>query len=147
MNAIALELDETLRGLDPQAAAVERRVREVMARSNRAEAKVPKQGAGVEAASPAATAAAGKIHPEVEWFSNLLPEEVRRRLNAKDWGPEFWAEFRALWGTEPFERPEQGTVEEAWGAEVRRRIEEIEAGKVEGIPVEESLARMRKMAG
>ncbi len=38
-------------------------------------------------------------------------------------------------------------VEAAWKTEVGRRIEEIETGKVEGIPLEVSLARMRKIAG
>ena len=35
----------------------------------------------------------------------------------------------------------------AWKNEVSRRIEEIETGKVQGIPVDESLARIRKIAG
>ena len=38
-------------------------------------------------------------------------------------------------------------VEAAWKTEIGRRIEEIESGKVQGIPVEESLARIRKIAG
>jgi len=38
-------------------------------------------------------------------------------------------------------------VEAAWKTEIDRRIEEIETGKVQGIPVEESLARIRKIAG
>ena len=38
-------------------------------------------------------------------------------------------------------------IEVAWKNEVGRRIAEIEEGKVEGIPLEESLARMRKIAG
>ena len=38
-------------------------------------------------------------------------------------------------------------VEAAWKTETGRRIEEIESGKVQGIPVEESLARIRKIAG
>ena len=38
-------------------------------------------------------------------------------------------------------------VEAAWKTEVDRRIEEIETGKVEGIPAEESLARVRKLVG
>lgn len=37
--------------------------------------------------------------------------------------------------------------EAAWKTEIDRRIAEIESGKVEGIPVEQSLARMRKIAG
>lgn len=38
-------------------------------------------------------------------------------------------------------------IEEAWRIEARRRIEEIESGKVQPIPLEESLARARKIAG
>jgi putative addiction module component (TIGR02574 family) len=38
-------------------------------------------------------------------------------------------------------------IEAAWKTEVDRRIKEIEEGKVEGIPLEESLARIRKIAG
>ena len=34
-----------------------------------------------------------------------------------------------------------------WKREISRRIEEIQTGKVKGIPVEESLARIRKIAG
>ena len=34
-----------------------------------------------------------------------------------------------------------------WETEVHRRIEEIESGKVRGVPVEESLARVRKIIG
>jgi putative addiction module component (TIGR02574 family) len=38
-------------------------------------------------------------------------------------------------------------LEATWKSEIDRRIEEIEAGKVQGIPVDESLARIRKIAG
>jgi putative addiction module component (TIGR02574 family) len=38
-------------------------------------------------------------------------------------------------------------IEAAWKTEINRRIEEIESGKVKGIPLEESLARARKIAG
>ena len=38
-------------------------------------------------------------------------------------------------------------IEAAWKTEVHRRIEEIETGKVKGIPAEESLARVRKIIG
>jgi putative addiction module component (TIGR02574 family) len=37
------------------------------------------------------------------------------------------------------------SVESAWRSEVRRRIAEIDEGKVRGIPVEESLARISKL--
>jgi putative addiction module component (TIGR02574 family) len=38
-------------------------------------------------------------------------------------------------------------VEAAWKTEVHRRVEEIETGKVQGIPAEESLARIRTIIG
>lgn len=38
-------------------------------------------------------------------------------------------------------------IEEAWQIEARRRIEELESGSVQPIPLEASLARARKLAG
>lgn len=38
-------------------------------------------------------------------------------------------------------------TEAAWQTEIDRRIEEIQSGRVQGIPVEESLARIRQIAG
>ncbi len=35
----------------------------------------------------------------------------------------------------------------AWRAEVRKRIDDIQSGKVAGIPVNDTLARARKTAG
>ena len=39
------------------------------------------------------------------------------------------------------------SVEAAWDAEIRRRIREVEEGKVECIPHEEVMARARKAIG
>jgi putative addiction module component (TIGR02574 family) len=39
------------------------------------------------------------------------------------------------------------SVASAWKAETDRRIADIEAGKVKSVPLEESLARARKIAG
>jgi putative addiction module component (TIGR02574 family) len=39
------------------------------------------------------------------------------------------------------------SVAAAWKAETDRRIAEIESGAVKGVPLEESLARARKIAG
>ncbi len=41
----------------------------------------------------------------------------------------------------------EASVASAWKTETRRRIAEIESGKVKGVPLEESLARARKIAG
>ena len=38
-------------------------------------------------------------------------------------------------------------VETTWKTEIHRRIDEINSGKVQGVPLEESLARARKIAG
>lgn len=38
-------------------------------------------------------------------------------------------------------------IEEAWKSEINRRIGEIETGQVEGVPVEQALARIRQSAG
>ena len=39
------------------------------------------------------------------------------------------------------------SVAAAWKTETDRRIADIESGKVNGVPLEESLARARKIAG
>ena len=39
------------------------------------------------------------------------------------------------------------SVASSWIAETDRRIAEIESGKVKGVPLEDSLARARKIAG
>jgi putative addiction module component (TIGR02574 family) len=36
-------------------------------------------------------------------------------------------------------------VDEAWRMEVRRRIADIESGKVQGVPLEQSLAKARRI--
>ena len=41
----------------------------------------------------------------------------------------------------------QPQIASAWKTETDRRIAEIETGKVKGVPVDESLARARKIAG
>jgi putative addiction module component (TIGR02574 family) len=41
----------------------------------------------------------------------------------------------------------QPQVASAWKSETDRRIAEIEAGKVKGVSLDESLARARKIAG
>jgi len=38
-------------------------------------------------------------------------------------------------------------IQKAWKNEIEKRIAEIDAGAVEGIPVEDALARVRKLAG
>ena len=38
-------------------------------------------------------------------------------------------------------------AETAWHNEIHRRIDDFKTGKVEGVPLEEALARARKIAG
>ena len=38
-------------------------------------------------------------------------------------------------------------VEAAWRTEIHHRISEIEQGEVKGVPIEQSLARARKIVG
>ena len=63
----------------------------------------------------------------------------------RDWPPEKIGELvgrlsEDLHASDP-------DTEAAWQTEIARRIEGIESGKVQGIPVEQSLARIRKIAG
>ena len=41
----------------------------------------------------------------------------------------------------------ESSVAKSWETEIDRRVAEIESGKVKGVPLEESLARARKIAG
>ncbi len=41
----------------------------------------------------------------------------------------------------------EASVAESWKTETDRRIAEIESAKVQGVPLEESLSRARKIAG
>ncbi len=43
--------------------------------------------------------------------------------------------------------PKSEEIDEAWKIEVERRIDEVESGKVQLIPGEEVIARMRKRYG
>ena len=63
----------------------------------------------------------------------------------RHWSPEQIGELvgrltKDLHGSDP-------EVEAAWLAEVDQRVEEIQSGQVQGIPLAISLARVRKIAG
>jgi putative addiction module component (TIGR02574 family) len=63
----------------------------------------------------------------------------------RHWPPEKVGELVGRLTEDPrFDDPE---TEAAWQTEIARRVEEIQSGKVQGIPVEQSLARIRKIAG
>ena len=63
----------------------------------------------------------------------------------RHWSPEKIGELVGRL-TEDLHMGDQDT-EAAWKTEINRRIDEIQSGKVQGIPVEESLTRIRKIAG
>jgi putative addiction module component (TIGR02574 family) len=49
---------------------------------------------------------------------------------------------------DPEERKDtQSEVAQNWKKEIVRRIEELESGKVKGVPLEDSLSRARESAG
>lgn len=56
------------------------------------------------------------------------------------------AELIDLLLIDAFSEPDPG-VEESWGGEIDRRIAEIESGKVQGIPGDQVMAEIRKIAG
>jgi putative addiction module component (TIGR02574 family) len=79
----------------------------------------------------------------IVWSMSLTVEQIVEET--RHWPPEKVGELvgrlaEDLHGTDP-------ETEAAWRAEIDRRILEIQTGKVAGIPVEESLVRIRKLAG
>ena len=65
---------------------------------------------------------------------------------AKKLSPEEQAELMDLLWAEAIDGPDQ-EIDEAWKQETRRRIAEIESGRVEGIPAEAVMARARRIVG
>jgi putative addiction module component (TIGR02574 family) len=63
----------------------------------------------------------------------------------RHWPPEKVGELaERLGGVLHHSDPE---IEAAWRVEISRHIEEIRSGKVQGIPLEESQSRIRKIVG
>ncbi len=60
--------------------------------------------------------------------------------------PEELSELVDLLLAESFAQPEP-EIDAAWRVETRRRIEEIESGKVKGIPAEQVMAKLRQIVG
>lgn len=77
---------------------------------------------------------------------NTVPMTLDQIIEeARHWPPEKVGELvgrlsEGLHASDP-------ETEAAWKSEVDRRVEEIQTGKVQGIPLENSLARIRKIAG
>lgn len=64
---------------------------------------------------------------------------------ARNWPPEKVGELVGRL-TEDLHAGDQET-EAAWKTEIDRRIEEIQSGKIQGVPGEEVSARIRKIIG
>jgi putative addiction module component (TIGR02574 family) len=76
----------------------------------------------------------------------LVPITLEQIVDeARHWPPEKVGELVGRL-TEDLHASDPET-QAAWQAEVDRRVEQIQTGKVQGIPVEQSLARIRKIAG
>jgi putative addiction module component (TIGR02574 family) len=89
-----------------------------------------------------------------------LPVEIPRRTRYNDGVPltvEQIIEETRDWPSEKVEElierlaenphSSDPKTEAAWKAEINRRVEEIQSGQVQGIPLDKSLARIRKIAG
>ena len=76
---------------------------------------------------------------EMQLSADQIVEET------SDWPEDAVADLvdrilRAKYGVDP-------SVDKAWHEETRRRIADMEGGKVQGIPLEETLAKARKFTG
>lgn len=75
-----------------------------------------------------------------------MPMTIERIVEeARQWPPERVEEL--LWRLNDELRAAYPAVEAAWKNEIDRRVQDIQLGKVEGIPLEDCLARVRKIAG
>ena len=72
-----------------------------------------------------------------------LPQIVNE---ARQLPPEQLDELFDLLLTESFAQPDP-EIDAAWRSEIRRRIEEIESGKVKGIPGDEVMRELRQIVG
>ncbi len=86
-----------------------------------------------------------ELDPETGYFASV-PLTVEQIVEeARHWSPEQIGELvgrltEDLHATKP-------EIEAAWNIEIDRRIDEIQSGKVQGIPGEEVSARIRKIIG
>lgn len=75
----------------------------------------------------------GMSFDQLEKEALALPGEARARLAARL--------------AESLEAPEFGRIDRLWGAEAKRRRDEVRQGKVQTIPGPEGLARVRRSLG
>jgi putative addiction module component (TIGR02574 family) len=76
----------------------------------------------------------------------LMPITLEQIVEeTRHWPPEKVGELVGRLTEDP--RFSDAETEAAWQTEIARRVEEIQTGKVQGVPVEQSLARIRKIAG
>lgn len=71
---------------------------------------------------------------EIESALAKLPVEAQREVAA-------WLESRLA--AQDFEADTEG----AWDTEIKRRIEDIDSGRVQGVPAEQIFARARRIIG
>ncbi|MFA6288254.1 MAG: addiction module protein [Opitutaceae bacterium] len=71
---------------------------------------------------------------EIESALEKLPVEAQREVAA-------WLESRLA--SSGFE----AGVEEAWSDEVKRRMDDLDSGRVQGVPAEQVFARARRILG
>lgn len=71
---------------------------------------------------------------EIESALEKLPLEAQREVAA-------WLESRLA--SQGFD----AVAEDAWDAEIKRRIDDIDSGRVQGVPAEQVFARARRILG
>jgi putative addiction module component (TIGR02574 family) len=83
---------------------------------------------------------------EISYAKDTMPITLEQIVEeTRHWPPEKVGELVGRL-TEDLRLADPET-EAAWQTEISRRVEEIQTGKVQGIPVEESLDSIRKIAG
>ena len=93
---------------------------------------------------PADRDVAGNRAPLQTWLMQLSADQIVEETS--DWPEDAIADLvdRILRAKYAEVDP---SVDKAWQDEIRRRIADMESGKVEGIPLEETLAKARKIIG
>jgi len=74
----------------------------------------------------------------------MTPQQIMSE--ARQLPREQMSELFDLMLAESFGQPDP-EIDAAWRTEVRHRIEELESGKVKGIPGEQVMAELRQIAG
>jgi putative addiction module component (TIGR02574 family) len=83
------------------------------------------------------------------WCANLADMSTLTEIEAaiEKLSPEEQRQLAAWFDARLAPTDFDPAVEEAWGDEVKRRIEELDSGRVQGVPAEQVFARARKILG